>query len=430
MALQGSEKQFAWAHHKNGDGRLDIKIENPGLRRPVSFIVDDPAPLRNPMFFHRGFRGDKEVVPNAFVSAFADVVERWGIRGKFSVVPYPFGLGRIDRGLDGISAADLSEFLHLVRRRIAPLFDITPEVLTHWNALDLATERLLPLWEHEWSRRQTRATLTPYIARALDILNNVDLPANGVTSPWNFGQRVEHEYVPAILAAQREVNDLALTWYFLDFDEHAPHLPPRIMHLDPAAREAVASIVVCTETDFAWSTQLGQPATTDALIDAEGRSGRMVELLRAGSPVAFASHWQSLFSNGSAAGLAALDELAGRLHDAFGPTVQWTTCSELARYAATAAAVTVEAAADGTGAASVTLSSPFACPRFTVSMAGAMMQQLVGVQVGGEPLSRREESGRDAALDPGTWSVRDDRLYVCCNIPAGDTRLELLLGAA
>src|SRR5947209_13984356 len=101
MALQGSEEQFSWAHHSSHDGRLDIRIENPGLRRPVSFIVDDPAPLRNPMFFHRGFRGDKEVVPNAFVSAFADVVERWGIRGKFSVVPYPFGLGRIDRGLDG-----------------------------------------------------------------------------------------------------------------------------------------------------------------------------------------------------------------------------------------------------------------------------------------------------------------------------------------
>ncbi len=417
---QAGAELFSWARRQGQDG-LDVRVENPGLLVPVSFLLDDPAPLRNPMFFHRGFRGDVEVVPNAFLSAFADVAERWGIRGKFSLLPYPFGLGRIDRELDGISAAELAEFLHLVRQRVTPLFDLTPEMLTHWNALDLATGRLLPLWEHEWSRRQTRATLTPYLARALEILNAVDLPANGITSPWNFGHGVEGEYVPAILAAQRQVNDLTLTWYFLDFDEEAQHLPPRVMHLDPAAREAVVSIVVCTQMDMAWPTQLGAPATTDALINADGTEGRMVELLRARSPVAFASHWQSLFSNGSAAGLAALEELARRLHDAYGSTVRWTTCSELARYAATAAAVTVDgAAAAGDSPASLAVSSPFACSRFTLSLAGAIPEVIQDVRVDGKPLSRR-----DAPLDAGTWTVAGGRLYLCWNLAVGATRLEI-----
>jgi len=84
-------------------------------------------------------------------------------------------------------------FLDVVRARIAPILDITPEVLTHWNAIDLATGGLLPFWEHVWSRAQDRRTLLPYLTLALEILNNVDLPCSGMTSPWDFGAGVEDE---------------------------------------------------------------------------------------------------------------------------------------------------------------------------------------------------------------------------------------------
>ncbi len=425
--IQPTGEQFAWATTTTPAG-VQVRVENPGLQMPLTFLLDDPAPLRNPMFFHRGFRGDVEVVPNAFLSAFADVAERWGIRGKFSVVPYPFGLGRIDRGMAGVSARDLEEFLTVVRERLTPLFDITPEMLTHWNALDLATERLLPLWEHEWSRRQTRASFTPYLARALEILNAVDLPANGITSPWNFGHGVEDEYVPAILAAQQAVNGLDLTWYVLDWDRGGRYAPPRVMHLDAAAGTAVVSVVSGDGFDFAWQTQDGTPARTDELISADGLGGRLVELAQAGGPLTFLSHWQSLFSNGSAAGLGALDEVAARLATHLGTAARWAPASEVARIAATAAALAVSEPADGSapGTYHLALSAPFGCPAFTLSLEGLAVEPdgVRSVGVGGVPLTRQQsDGGGRGPLAAGAWTVRAGRVYACWDLQPGASTL-------
>jgi len=92
-----------------------------------------------------------------FINDFVDLVERYGVKGKTSFVPYlstykspdPYPLGRIDRGIKGLNPKRLEEFIWMVKERLVPAFDITPEVLTHTQALDLKTERLLP--ESEWS---------------------------------------------------------------------------------------------------------------------------------------------------------------------------------------------------------------------------------------------------------------------------------------
>src|SRR5437660_404023 len=158
MGAEAAEGDFCWRAFPG----IDARVEHPLLRVPVSLIVDDPAPGYNPGYFHSGFRYGPLQVPPDLVDRFADLLERTGIRGKFSVIPYPFGLGRVDRAVDGVSDADRTHFLDVVRERIAPFLDITPEALTHWNALDLGTWQLLPLWEHLWSRNQDRHSLTPY----------------------------------------------------------------------------------------------------------------------------------------------------------------------------------------------------------------------------------------------------------------------------
>ena len=66
------------------------------------------------------------------------------------------------------------------------------------------------------------------------------------------------------------------------------------------------------------------------MITADGAAGRIVELVRAGGPVAFHTHWQSIFSNGTFRGLSALRELFKRIEENLGQEVQWTKCSELA----------------------------------------------------------------------------------------------------
>ncbi len=428
--LEPEGEQFSWARSTSPQG-VDVRVENPELRLPVTFLLDDPAPLRNPMFYQRAMRDYVEEVPNSFVTAFAEVVERTGMRGKFSLLPYPIGLGRIDQGLTGVSSAELEEFLTIVRERITPHFDISPEMLTHWNALDLPTGRLLPYWEHDWSRHQNRAVFIPYISLALEILNNVDLPANGVTSPWDFGHGVEDEYVPAILAAQQAVNGFGLTWYMLDWDGTSRSVPPRVMHLDAEAGTAVVSIVSGDGFDFAWQTQDGAPALVDRLITADGTNGRLVDLARAGSPVAFLSHWQSLFSNGSGAGLLALEEVANRVAGHIGTSMRWTTASEVARIAASAAATTILPVPSAEAAVQrVSVTAPFSCPSFTVSVAGLSMEanDVRVVTIQGDQMTRQESNGdRRVTLSSGCWTARDGRIYICWDLQEGVTELTLAM---
>src|SRR4051794_33375391 len=66
-----------------------------------------PHPRLNPAYFHSGFRNGPLRVPPDLVDRFADLIETHGVRGKFSVIPCPFGLGRVDRDVEGVAAADL-----------------------------------------------------------------------------------------------------------------------------------------------------------------------------------------------------------------------------------------------------------------------------------------------------------------------------------
>jgi len=397
---------------------FDLRVEHPLLRQPISLIVDDPTPGYNPAYFHSGFRNGPMHTSRELVDRFADLVETSGIRGKFSVIPYPFGLGRVDRAVRGVSDADRRYFLDVTRERIAPWLDITPEALTHWNALDLATGQLLPFWEHLWSRDQDRKTLFPYLSLGLEILDQVDLPCAGVTSPWDFGGQVEGDYAEAILAAQREVHGHSLTWYFLQADWLSTHVPPRMTIHRPDAGEAVVSIVACDRRDFGKGLWSGHAADPDMLIDAEGRAGRLAEVLRAGGPAVFHTHWQTMFAQGSLAGLPALAEVIRRIEDHFGDRVAWTSCDDLAHYAAAAASLAAETGPDDGGSITLRLASPFPCRRFTVSLGTHNPRE---VRLDGIPMARVQAAD---VLREGTYVYQGGRLFLCWSL-AGDHRLSV-----
>jgi len=61
----------------------DVRFEWPQLRLPIFFIVDDPAPCLNLAFYEQYFEEHVRDVPNSFTSAWADLVQEFGIRGKF-----------------------------------------------------------------------------------------------------------------------------------------------------------------------------------------------------------------------------------------------------------------------------------------------------------------------------------------------------------
>ncbi len=314
--------------------RAEARIHWPGLRLPVTVLLDDPTPCRNPAWYEFPDQGHEAVVPNRFTEEFADLIDRTGAAGKFSVVPCPGAQGRIDEGMPGVSDEEMAGFLRLARERIAPRWDISPEMLTHNKALDLATMRPIEEREDVWAARQDERTLTPYIARGLEILRNVGLEPNGVTSPWAFGQEVEKDYARAIETALREVCGVRVGWYFLHIDSYSPLVPPRVARLDPAGADGGTALVSISTAarqsgaghyDFAWRTQFGEPDDIDALLTADGTGGRLAELYANGSPLSFHTHWQSLFSNGSGTGLAAMGRLIERINGVWGERVRWTS---------------------------------------------------------------------------------------------------------
>ena len=411
---------FSWRSLLDGAAR----VEHPALRQPVSLIVDDPAPAYNPAHFHSGFRRGPLRIPPTLIDQFADLIEATGIRGKFSVIPNPFGLGRVDREVQGVDAAELGHFLDVVRARIAPRMDITPEVLTHWNALDLGTGRLLPLWEHVWSRQQTRHSLTPYLSLALEILNNVDLPCGGMTSPWDFGDGVEDDYAEALLDAQRAINGRGLTWYFLHSDAAAPHVPPRLALFRPEAGEAVVSIVTCDSVDFGQALWWGADPQPDLLLGADGR-GRLAEVIRAGGPAVWHTHWQTIFGHGTPRGLDGVRAIAERIEAHFGERIGWIGCDALARYTAAAAAVSFSPLGEPDSAhdpldrpsarppaiARWQTRAPFACRDFTLSL--TRREPVREVLIDDVPMQRATSR---ADLAEGRFLHEQDRLTLCWSL--------------
>lgn len=312
-------------------GRVDGPI-------PCMLLVDDGAPV-NPMFFHDPPYPHALLMPNSLVCDFADLCCEYGVRGKFSVLPMPCCLGGIDGRLNHVPPRHLSGFLQAVRDRIAPRFDITPEILTHLAAYRLEGG-FAHLYEDEWFARATVEQMTDYIALALEILEHVGLPASGVTSPWNTGETNESQYAQAIGNAQWRVHRRAITWYFLHVRGGGPPCGPSVTRHDAETGQFVVSIPALTNDPF-WDTQLPMSATrraarsvatagVDGLLSHDGRSGRIAEIVGHDFPVAILTHWQSLYSDGTCAGLRGLERLLKRMRNVFGNDLRWTTCSDMA----------------------------------------------------------------------------------------------------
>ena len=193
---------------------MTFSVAWPEERVPVSILLDDCTPCRNPAWYEFPDQGHRAEIPLSFAEAFAGVVARTGMAGKFSVVPCPGGVGRVDKEMPGVDPGELLQFLQLVRERIAPRLDLSPELLTHNRAMDLTTMQLLREREDSWAAGQDEAALTGYLTYALQILCNAGLAPTGVTSPWAFGCEVEAAYQRAIATSLRTVCGVELAGTF------------------------------------------------------------------------------------------------------------------------------------------------------------------------------------------------------------------------
>ena len=411
----------------------DVAAERPLCRSPVSILVDDSTPVINPLYYfastvprgstsyHYVSKGGKwyfdsdstfahpicRTVDPRFVREFAKWVGETEVRGKTSVVPYAAGLRRIDGRLEGAARTQVQTFVRAISS-IKEKLDVSSEVITHTRAVDLGSMKLMEISEHDWSQTQTFGTLAPYLRVSLEMLKRAGLDAGGVTSPVNFGAKVEGDYAMAVLDAVKRVNNTGLAWYFLNVDYESLVVAPRLMYLKREAREAVVSVVGSVKDPF-WSSMLTDETEGEwreralrPVLSGDGRRGRIAQQVAAGSWVAIVTHWQSLYSNGTRYGLRAARELVKRMNSCLGDRILWMSCSEIAAYVACAAAADVRVVEDG-GALEV--SSPIQCRNLTLGFRTA------------RPVNKLRHDGNllrrvDGPLYEGTWSPRGGRVLV------------------
>lgn len=419
-----------------------VAVLNPQERVPVSFIIDDSTCLVNlnkfamPQFdtafggnnrtYHRDWKSWPDEIPDAFVRKFGEWCSGQGVKGKYSIVPYPACVGRLDRELPGWSSKEVAASLDVVREVMLPNWDIHPEMVTHTRVIDTKTGHPYPdrgpkfMENWEWTTGRSAEEIADYLRYALGILKNVGLPCEGVTTPGGFGARALPQLAQASLSAVRDVYGAEIPHYFRHlYDEGTESVAPRVEYasgLEGPDPRCVVSIIACTG-DWTGGWDNTPPEGVDRFITEDLQSGRLVDVIRRGEPACLLAHWTGIWWNGEERGFKVFQEVHRRIHQRF-DHVLWMKLSELARYWAAKELTRFER-----GEAEVVVRAPFACPRFTVRIDGPATRPPRLRSDASPTADELREVHASRALEPGTWRRDRDGVVVCWNLARGRTRL-------
>lgn len=431
--------QIAGERPKRAEG---ITVLNPRNRVPVGLIVDDSTCLVNlnrfamPQFdaafgganktYHRNWREWPAEIPDAFVRKFGEWCAERGVKGKYSIVPYPACVGRLDRGLPGWTQRELQESIELVRSLMLPNWDIHPEMVTHTRVIDTKTGHPYPdhslrfMENWEWTTGRSADEIAGYMAYALQILKNVGLPCEGVTTPGGFGNRALPQLAQATLQSVRDVFSAEIPHYFRHlFDKGEQSVAPRVEYasgLDGADPKCVVSIIGCTG-DWTGGWDNTPPGGVDKFITEDLQSGRMVEVIQRSEPALMLAHWTGIYWNGQELGFKILQEVVRRLHARFDNLV-WMKLSEVARYWAAKELTRIER--DGN---QLTFHAPFACPAFTMR-SGAEPNAVPRFYALNQATPLREVS-RPLELRNWSWTRIGQEVLMCFDLPKGASKIAL-----
>lgn len=417
-----------------------VSVLNPRTRVPVGLIIDDSTCLVNlnrfamPQFneawggkrevYHRDWKKWPVEIPDDFVRKFGEWCGEHGVKGKYSIVPYPACVGRLDLEVPGWSRREISNSIKLVRELMMPHWDIHPEMVTHTRVIDLKTGHPYP--EHsprymenwDWTTGRSVDELASYHAYALQILKNIDLPCEGLTTPGGYGSRALPQLSQATLESVRSVFGAEIPHYFRHLYTDERSVVPRVENvsgLDSDDPRCVVSVIGCTG-DWTGGWDNVEPAGVDRFIDADLETGRMVDVINNGEPAMMVCHWTGIHWNGEEKGFKVFQEVVTRLHQRFEHLI-WMKLSELSRYWAAKELTHIL-----TQAASVQFRAPFACPDFTLSCDKPSPGQPHFQANGGAPRPLQQVASR-LHLKSGTWTEEGDAMIACVNLPKGSSTL-------
>ena len=249
------------------------------------------------------------------------VVRRAGVKGKYSIVPYPACVGWVDRDMPGWTQGQLEASLKLVRDFMSPDWDIHPEMVTHtWvinpktgRPYEERTERYMENWG--WSVGRSVDELADYLAYALRILKNAGLPCEGVTTPGGFGNRAPRraragdvQARAATCSAPKSRTTSAICSRTTQALPRRSSTPRDSNTDDP---ECVVSIIGCTGDWFGGWDGL-ETGHVDQFITADLKGGRLPQVIDRGEPAILVCHWPGIYYNGEEYGFNIFKEVVER----------------------------------------------------------------------------------------------------------------------
>ncbi len=428
--LLGNESLFAQEKGERPIQADEVTVVNPRGRVPVSLIIDDSTCLANlahfciphfhevyPDRYLQDWRKLPREIPDAFVKKFGEWSREHGIKGKYSIVPYPACVGWVDRDMPGWSRRQLEASVKFVREFMTVDWDIHPEMVTHTFAVDTNTGRPYPerteqfLENAGFSVGKSAEQLADYMGYALKILKNAGLPCEGITTPGGFGNRSREALSKGTLLAVRDVFGAEIPHYFRHLFTGKESVAPRVEYasgLETDDPRCVVSIIGCTSDWFGGWDGLS-PGSVDQFITEDLEGGRLPEVIERGEPAILVSHWPGIYFNGDEIGFAIFQEVVRRLHRGFDNLI-WMKLSEISRYWAAKELTRIDLRGE-----SVVLRGPFACPDFTIKVPIPHGRGLKATAAG-KPIALQENSDL-LQLKAGNWVRDDEEVHVCLNLP-------------
>jgi len=410
-----------------------IEVLNPYNRVPVSLIIDDSTCLVNmahfgiPQFaevfpdqYKQEWRMLPREIPDSFVREFGEWCFENGVKGKYSIVPYPACTGWINRFIPGWTRKELDSSLNLVREVILPNWDIHPEMISHTRVIDIKTGKPFPyaspdyMENWEWSQTKSVDELAAYQAYALMILKDAGLPCEGLTTPGGYGERNQDNLALSTLQAVRDVYAAEIPHYFRDlYTEKGKSVVPRVLFpadLDSNDPRCVVSIIGCTDDWFGGWDGL-TPGKADNFISEDLLSGRMVDVIESREPAIIVCHWPGIYFNGSKTGFNILKEVKKRLDRKYDNLI-WMKLSEIARYWAAKELTTVSIIKK-----TIKMEAPFSAKGFTVGLNASVRNP--GMKTAGGELKHFERISNMKALKNETWYTDKAGTVLCFDLRKG-----------
>jgi hypothetical protein len=417
---------------------VSAEVMNPYNRVPVSLIIDDSTCLVNMAYFgipqfgevfpeqyKQDWRKLPREIPDSFVREFGEWAIENGVKGKYTIVPYPACTGWVSRFIPGWTEKELKNSLDLVREVIVPNWDIHPEMVCHTRVIDLKTGQPYPyatpayMENWEWSQTKSADELAAYQAYALSILKEAGLKCEGLTTPGGYGSRNQDNLAIGTLEALRDVYGAEIPHYFRDvITEKGKSVAPGVLFpsgLDGDDPKCVVSIIGCTDDWFGgWDGLV--PGSADKFITEDLSSGRMVDVIETGEPAIIVCHWPGVYFNGEKIGFNILKEVKTRLDQKY-DNLTWMKLSEISRYWAARELTEIAFSKD-----ILALKAPFGTPGYTIRVNQSVQNPRLRIKGEDIPFARIKDLKE---LKEGTYYTDRNGTVLCFNLEKG--RNELLL---